>query len=359
MKVSSFVISLLLIVGCSSPYSRHEIPQPPSDSRAANEQYLLQIESLLEEQQTSDLWISKARIESKLGKGNQMLRSLQKATQLSPNSLAVGKQYLAALQESKRLRNAINEAERLYKLAPRDAFLSEQLALLYFENANYEKAFNFAQDNIRNGSNTPENLLVVANVGLQRGDSTGALSYLKSAMDSQPSEEGLLLLATISESKGNEFDADRYIDETLRINPMSAPALSMKGKKLLAAGLADSAFQYFWKSDQLAFNEVNVLALGNYYYGRRLYDSANFFADKLLNADRKNLEAKLIQARVADKRRNYSQSIATYEDILAQDSTFQIAIDELDFLRRKVAYLRRIEQQKLDSVQTNSTDTIN
>lgn len=80
--------------------------------------------------------------------------------------------------------------------------------------------------------------------------------------------------------------------------------------------------------------------LGQIYLGERKYDSAMYYA-RLSQSKKENLRTQLLIARTFDKMYKYQDAENTYLEILEKDSTFTVAAEELDYLRRKVRYLRQ------------------
>lgn len=122
---------------------------------------------------------------------------------------------------------------------------------------------------------------------------------------------------------------------------------------LRRTGNADSAAVIMYRiKDSGNVNRFAVSKeLMELYYEENWYDSALHYARQTQQFRSNDKFAKLTEARVYDRRRKYQQAMDKYEEILAMDSLQQenihkLAIEELDYLQRKVAYLWRKQQEE-------------
>lgn len=89
-----------------------------------------------------------------------------------------------------------------------------------------------------------------------------------------------------------------------------------------------------------------ILYLGQSYFDKTYYDSARYYSSIAIAQDSLTLIARLIKARSFDKQYLFSESIEEYQTLLAIDSTYQNAAQELNEVFRKVAYLRRLKEER-------------
>ena len=94
-------------------------------------------------------------------------------------------------------------------------------------------------------------------------------------------------------------------------------------------------------SDFRLFHETGMI-----YWQKRWYDSALYYSERTTALNAQYLPALLTQARVYDRRTYYSKSKEIYESIMAIDSTFVPAKEELEKLNGKIAYLQLVRNRE-------------
>ncbi len=89
-----------------------------------------------------------------------------------------------------------------------------------------------------------------------------------------------------------------------------------------------------------------ILYLSQSYYEKTYYDSARYYSSRAIGLDSLKLVARLTKARSFDKQYLYAEAIEEYQSLLAIDSAYQNAAQELNEVNRKVAYLRRLKEER-------------
>lgn len=196
-----------------------------------------------------------------------------------------------------------------------------------------------------NGS--AEAFAVKGKVMLSLGDTVVAVANFNNALtiDSayyKPYEH----LADLYLSRKQPEKALAYIDKLVALQPANLDFLKRKGALLQQIGQLQEAKQVFRNIASQREHYMDFYRLSDVYYQLRQYDSAEYFADQAFQKNKQFLNAKLIIARSLDKTRRYQEAIAVYESIVKADSSFNLAVTELDNLRRKVAYLWRSRMER-------------
>ena len=162
-------------------------------------------------------------------------------------------------------------------------------------------------------------------------------------------------LAVISRARGDFPQAFAYLDLNLSDNPDDRKLLIEKGQLLSETAQYDSALVIYHllkktdSTDYLPFYEAALV-----HYQIRRYDSALYYSDKSMALQENHLPSMLIQARIYDRRRYYGTAIKKYREIVAIDSTYTPAVEELLKLQGKIAYLQKIQRDREENAQVET-----
>lgn len=201
------------------------------------------------------------------------------------------------------------------------------------------------------------NYSLAGQIALNLGDTSLAEQYYKESINQEANVLGLTALSDIYAHRGELRLAGDYINKALGIKPEDIAYLHKKAKILMELNNQDSAKSIYNRLiRQDSTKSLFHLELAQIHYNLYKYDSAQLSAEKAVNLNSVDIEAKMLLARTLDKTTNYNEAISYYQAILTQDSTFNLARLELENLQRKVAYLRQLGQQKraLDSARRNA-----
>jgi len=201
------------------------------------------------------------------------------------------------------------------------------------------------------------NYALAGQIALNLSDTSLAEQYYKKSIAQEPNLSGLSALSDIYANRGNLNLAGEYINKALSIGPDQISNLYRKAKILNSLSLSDSVKSVYKEIIDIdSTQHIFYYELAQVYYNLYQYDSAKSGVEKALFLDAQDIESKLLLARVQNKMADYEESISSYQAILLQDSTYNLAQVELENLQRKVAYLRRLDQQRreLDSARQNA-----
>ncbi|MTI26547.1 tetratricopeptide repeat protein [Fulvivirga kasyanovii] len=192
-----------------------------------------------------------------------------------------------------------------------------------------------------------ESYALKGQVMLSLGDTIQAIdNFEKSIALDKSYIKPLIALTDINIARNNEDKAFALVNQLIDLEPENMDFLEKKGNLLQRSGQLDSAVQVFKHITSVRDNYMDLYKLSNIYYLMDEYDSSRMMAERAFEKNEEFLEAQLVVARSLDKLRKYQEAIDVYEMIVESDSTFNLAITELDNLKRKVAYLWRLEQQR-------------
>jgi len=279
------------------------------------------------DQESERAYLLKGKIEQAMERPEEAIESLLIAEKLGAREKGLYKILASEYLQLGQVKMARTAVDRLVKLQP-DAF-SHQLE---------------------------------GEVMLAIGDTADALNSFTKAVsinaNLKPANEKLV---EIYLAKNDLQKAGDIINRYLNSNIGDETMLLKKGRLLSSMEAYDSAKQIY--HHLLALDSNNYLLnyeLSSLHYVTNKFDSSGYYSQKALQLDSTQVEAKLLLARSLDKNRDYQQAIDIYENIVRGDSTNNLAASELDNLKRKVAYLWQLEQQRKqrDSVLNNLPPTL-
>jgi len=360
MKFRFLFIPLLALISACVQHSNHPVEENEFNVNLQETlEYLNDLEP--EKKKGSNFFYQRAKVYYKLGEFENALVDIDKSIKNDPSApdyfLLKGRIEKARNEPKKAIENLLI-AE---KLGARDKDLYEILASEYLHLNQPEKA-KAAVDRLVDVKSTSSSFTLKGNVLLAVSDTARAISNYEKAIKIKNSDvEPVMKLAAIFRERGELDKSYEYLKEYSVQNPTDNEVNLQKGRILVELEYYDSAKTIY--NDLVAKDSTKsflFFELSNILYAQEVYDSSSYYAQKayLLNGER--LNALLVHARSMDNLREYDSSISLYKIILEKDSTMDIASTELDILKRKVAYLWRLERlrQEKDSVRNNLPPTI-
>ncbi|MCP4459121.1 MAG: hypothetical protein GY816_14025 [Cytophagales bacterium] len=177
---------------------------------------------------------------------------------------------------------------------------------------------------------------------LEKRDTTNAIIQFERLCKQDPSHELMrdyypLLM------RENDFNKSLYlINNQLVITSQDSVLLFDKAISLYSLGYTNEAKIILKKPEMIRSNRQLVA----WYRSEENWDSAIVYLDKLLilkPADRNLLLAK---AETLESKKWVTRSLVYYEQVLQMNPTDSVMAKKVEIVRRKVAYLRRIKEQK-------------
>lgn len=225
--------------------------------------------------------------------------------------------------------------------------LYNELTSQYLKLEKYREAMATAQQMVKLQPSAAAHLLH-GKVKLALKDTAQAIASFKKSLElNSKNREAYTYLSDIYFIRNDFARSGKYINQYLDIAPDDNAFNLRKGRLLLRLDEYDSAkLSYATVMAQDSSGYMVYFELSDVYYQQGRYDSAAILSRRAYMLNNDFLEAKLVMARAQERQRQYQEAISTYEGILQQDSTFNLARSELADLKRKVAYLWHSEQKK-------------
>lgn len=351
-----FVLISGVLLSCAQQ-EQHQIPELPDFDPSYYDYSLAVIDELLvKDPDNAEAYYRKAEILLQQNKANNALASIRKALELDDEDpvyhLTSAKVHLLKGQNQE----AFKAAKTSLLQGKASVELYEILAQASLNSNYYTDALLYSDSALSLAPKNPANFLLKGKALAAIKDTTAAEDqFLKSlALGAQESDvyEGLVDMYMNTE---NYQKARMYMDKNLaqQKHKASDRMLFQQAQILRRVGDVDSAAAILYKVKE--GKEVDAFSVNkelmNVYYGKNKYDSAQFYSEQMLVNRPNDKEALIAEARILDKKRSYQKAIDKYEEILETDSLQQqaihkIAVEELEDLRRKVAYLWRRQQEE-------------
>lgn len=347
------ILTLIILSGCIAK-SRDEIIDFEGVSPDKGIEYLNNIEKRASN--NPDVYYKRASLYFEIGKYDQALADITKSLEIeeaNADYVYLGGKINQRLGLSEK---AIEQLLLAEGLGLHNNLLYQILAEEYLKLGKPEEA-KLAIERLIGLNKNSTNYALAGQIALNLSDTVLAEQYYQKSINKEPNIPSLSALSKIYSNKGDMELAGDYINKALEIAPDQIPNLYQKAKILGSLTLVDSAKNIYQHiiildSSQSEFH----YELAEIYYEQYKYDSAKVFVEKSLRLNASDISAQLLRARIQNRMTDYEESISSYKAILAQDSTYNLAQLELDNLQRKVAYLRRLDQERraLDSARRNA-----
>jgi len=356
VRYSILLGGCLLLFGCQTQ-EQHQIPELPDFDASYYEYGVTVVDKLIDKDpDNAEAHYRRAELLLQQNKLNNALSSIRKALELDNNDplyrLTSAKVHLQKGQH----REAFKEAKNALENGGASVELYELLAQASLKSNYHADALLYSDSALAMAPKNPYNYLMKGKALAASKDTAAAESQLLKSLElgGQPDDIYEALVDMYMNAQ-NYQKARKYMDQNLaqQSGGISERLLFQQAQILRRVGNPDSAAAILYQikdSKQVDYFAVNK-ELMNMYYEKNWYDSASFYAEQMLERRANDKEALLSQARIYDKRRKYQQAIQKYEEILEKDSLQQVELhkiagEELDYLRRKVAYLWQKQQEQ-------------
>lgn len=219
-------------------------------------------------------------------------------------------------------------------------------AYLYKALGEYELAIDYINKAVRINGSDPDTYLTKGKVYLSMGDSLSALSNMQRAFanDSTRLDIGVDL-AHLFVKAGQDLNAKMMIDYLVAQDYMSTALTHLLVRLYRRKGQDEDA-------NRLLRNLLNNggtaagVSLVNYFREQNLLDSMILYSTTVLEQDTANLSAMEAKAYSFDRKGYYTSALIYYNQMLAIDSLNEEALEGIRKVNGKIAYLRKLREQK-------------
>lgn len=347
MRAALTILCLSVILfGCEQHSKDAIVEYPYEQNPKVILAYLDDLES--SHQDDPDFFYQKAKAHTELSQYLQAERAIKKAIKLNPSVSSYHLLHGEIQHAAGNSKEAIESLLVAEKLGEKVQELYSLLATEYLKIGELEKA-KASVNRLLSLKPDPFGYNLQGEVLLESKDTLSAITSFKKAISIDLQyKQSVLHLLRIYKNQQNLDARSALLSQVINDEVRDKDLLFEQAEYLVDAKAYDSAIYTYRKvmEDSTAVDRKWFFALSNVYYLNENYDSSRYFADRIYRRDTTDLEAGIIVARSLDKLREFERAITLYENMLKSDSTFNFAREELDLLRRKVAYLWQLEQRR-------------
>lgn len=344
-----------MLLSACQPQQQHQIPELPDFDDTYYVQALEVVDQMLDDEpENAEAYYRRAELLLMQQKTNNALSSIRKALEIEEEEPVYHALYAEALLQKGQNLEAMRAAKEALKRGGKSVELYEMMARAALNSNYFNEALQYSDSALALAPNNPYNYFFKGKALAARRDTLAAESELLKSLDMGASQEAIYeALVDMYMNAGNFQKARFYMEKNLDVQQVNDRMRFQQAQILRRTGNPDSAAVIMYKIKNSGnLNRFAVAKeLMELYYEKNWYDSALYYAQQTQEYRVNDKYAKLTEARVYDRRRKYQQALDKYEEIVAMDSLQQedihkIAVEELDYLRRKIAYLWRKQQEE-------------
>ena len=355
-KLSYLLLAATIFqVACSSE-SAQQIPDLPDFDEASYYTYALaSVEEVLQEDpDNAEALYQRADLLLKHGEINNALSSVRRAIEIEGDDPSYRLLSAEALLRKGQNREAFREAKTGLANSGPSLELYEMLAQASLNSNYFDDALKYSDSALALAPRNYQNYFRKGKAAAMKEDTLVAEENLLKSL--KLGAEGADVYGTLIDmymANDSYRKARRYIEKMLAEGRADQRVRFQQAKILRMTGMEDSAqvILYRLRADSTVERTPVYRELAELYYQRHFYDSALHYARQVIARQPEEKAIMLTAARIHDRRRRYPQAIRQYEaivklDSLQQPAVHQLAVEELDVLKRKVTYLWKRKQEE-------------
>jgi len=350
-----YIFAALFVLSACQPQQQHQIPQLPDFDDSYYAHAVEVVDEVIDQQpENAEAYYRRAELLLMQQKTNNALASIRKALEIDENEPVYHALFAEALLQKGQNREAMRAAKEALKKGGKSVELYEMMAQAALNSNYFSEALQYSDSALALAPNNPYNYFFKGKALAARRDTLAAERELLKSLDMGASQDAIYeALVDMYMNTGNFQKARFYMEKNLDVQQVNDRMRFQQAQILRRTGNPDSAALIM--SEIKNSSSVNRFAINKelmeLYFDKTWYDSALYYALQTQQYRSGDKFAKLTEARIYDRRRKYQQSLDKYEEIVAMDSLQQedihkLAVEELDYLRRKIAYLWRKQQEE-------------
>ncbi len=355
-----FLAACLLLLASCDQQQRHQVPELPDFDDSYYEHAISVVDEVIDrEPDNTEALYRRAELLLKQQKTNNALASIRKALELEENDPVYHTLHAQALLQKGQSREAMRAAREALKKGGKSVELYEMLAQAALNSNYFSEALQYSDSALALAPNNPYNYFFRGKALAARQDTLAAERELLKSLEMGASRHDIYeTLVDMYMNAGNYKKARLYMEKNVETQDVNDRMRFQQAQILHRTGNPDSAalIMYSIKNSDNVNRFAVSRELMELYFDKKVYDSALYYSQQTQQYRSGDKYARLLAARIYDRRRDFQQALDKYEEIVAMDSLQQedihkIAVEELDYLRRKVAYLwRKKQEEELDKL---------
>ena len=358
--MKTVVYSFLFLISawgtaCSSEPGQPIPSLPDLDEDAYYSYALTAVDEVLErDPDNAEALGQRAGLLLRQGQTTQALAHARQATSIDPDEPRYRLLSAQALLRQGKNRDAFREAQRAIARSGPSVALYEILAEASLRSNYYQDAILYSDSAIAWSPHNAQNYLRKGQAAARTGDAAVAeptlLKGLSLGADRTEVYSTLISLYMDTEKYAR---ARMYMKKMLAEGPVDNQVRLQQARILRLTGRSDSSRVILnrLRSDSTLNRTLVNQELMELHYQDRRYDSALYYARRVLVRQPEDKAVMITAARSYDRNREYQPAIRQYEAIVRLDSLQQAdlhqeAVQELERLRNKVTYLWKRKQEE-------------
>jgi len=345
---------ILLLAGCEQQQN-HQIPELPDFDESYYENAISVVDKVIDQEpENAEAHYRRAELLLTSQKTNNALASIRRALEIENEEPVYHTMHARALLQKGQSREAMRAARKALTTGGKSVELYEILAQSALNSNYFSEALQYSDSALALAPNNPYNYFFKGRALAARMDTLAAERSLLQSLDMGAASNDIYEALVDMYMKFENYEKARfYMDKNLQVQEPNDRMRFQQAQILRRTGNADSAANIMYQIKNSG--NVNRFAVSTemmeLYFDKKVYDSALLYARQSQQYRASDKFSRLVEARIYDRRRNYQQALKKYEEITEMDSIQQeavhkLAVSELDYLRGKVAYLWRKQQEE-------------
>jgi len=295
---------------------------------------------------------------------NKAIRLLEKANRLIPENVSILLNLSSLYLQEERVEDLSQTLRTLRLLDPDNMDFLKISAGYSLLLKDFTNAIFFANRAMLANPYDDENYSLRGKAQLLNKDSLNALASFEEAYDLKNSYKNFSNVFDVSLSAGDLSKAKSYLDKYSSEHP-DVELCYQWGAYFYELGSRNQAKHILVNCLKSKPNEPRVnFELGKIYYIENNIDSTLFYLNQYLVTNPKGTDPYVLKAKTMERLNNYIDARELYQTALEIDSTSVLALQGLENLERKVAYLRLVNrkeeiQREVESLKPMKSKVIN
>lgn len=219
-------------------------------------------------------------------------------------------------------------------------------AHIYSALGQYGLAVDYINKAVTINGNDPDIYLTKGEVYLNFGDSISSLKYKEQAYTNDSSRHDIAvdlayLYANVGQNQKSRELVDLLIMDDYKVSEMQQLKVDLY-RKTGEHQEANQLLSTLLNTGNLAAGE-NLI---DFFETNNMTDSVIYYATQVLDQDSVNMTALYAKANSFDKKGYFASALMYYEQMLSIDSLSEEALDGVGKVNRKIAYLRKLKEQR-------------
>ncbi|MDN4164080.1 tetratricopeptide repeat protein [Cytophagales bacterium LB-30] len=351
MDFSRFFYALLcggFFLSCTQKYADNPVIDIPEENAVYYQQVLTYLdEQIADNPNNSFLYFNKAVVLSKQGQFDQAQSQLQTAIAYNAKNAdyyLLEAEIFANLGQTEQ---ALASSLKAQQYGGNILVISDILSGIYIKNGNAKEAEKYVEQIIKIYPDVREYQLRYALSKLAVGDTAQALSRFQELLKEDSTlYEAHLSLSHIYKAQHDTIAWQSQLEKIVSLGKESDAMLHELAALYVAQKQTKEAKRLIFGQEGFKQSVDWLPLLTQLHWAEKNYDSTLYYSALLVQEDDSSTNSLLMHAQLLDKRWQYQKASAVYAKIIEKDSTHEIARQEWDILKRKIAYLRKLEEER-------------